>query len=42
MLMDAEGNTISFRKKEIVDLLKEKTKFIKEAIDPAEFDKNDE
>jgi HD-GYP domain-containing protein (c-di-GMP phosphodiesterase class II) len=38
MLMDKNGNVIDDEKKEIVDLLNVKTLFIKEAIDPAEFD----
>ena len=37
MLMDNGGNAISARQAAIVDLLAERTLFIKEAIDPAEF-----
>jgi len=38
-LMDDQGNIISSSKVTTIDLLAEKTLFIKEAIDPAEFDK---
>ena len=42
MLMDNGGNAISSKNVTIVDLLEERRLFIKEAIDPADFDDADE
>ena len=42
MLMDENGQSISFRNAQTIDLLEVKTLFIKEAIDPSDFDGADE
>jgi len=42
ILMDENGRVINSRELTTIDLLEEKTMFIKEAIDPAEFDDADE
>jgi hypothetical protein len=42
MLMDENGKSVSFRNAQTIDLLEVKTLFIKEAIDPSDFDVADE
>jgi len=42
MLMDERGRVINTRELKTIDLLEEKTLFIKEAINPADFDEADE